>query len=117
MATAESIIARDATLQEIVRRIVEVAEPERVILFGSAARGQMGRHSDFDLLVVKDGDFDQSRLLGDIYEALHGVGRAVDVILVTAGALDRYRDTHCLVIAPALREGREIYHAQAVPAR
>lgn len=38
-------------LGEIVRRIVAVAEPDRIILFGSAARGQMGPHSDLDLLV------------------------------------------------------------------
>ena len=40
-----------AVLEEIVRRIVEVAQPERVILFGSAARGEMGPDSDVDLLV------------------------------------------------------------------
>ena len=43
------------TLDDIVRRIVEVAEPERIILFGSVARGDANRHSDVDLLVVKDG--------------------------------------------------------------
>ena len=43
------------TLDEIVRRVVEVAQPERIVLFGSAARGDMTRHSDVDLLIVKDG--------------------------------------------------------------
>ena len=45
----------EATLQEIVRRIVQVAQPEKIILFGSAARGEMGPHSDVDLLVIKSG--------------------------------------------------------------
>lgn len=98
-------------LAAIVQRIVEVAHPERIILFGSAAREEMHSHSDVDVLVVKGGAFDQSQLLGDIYMNLHGVGQAVDVILVTPEQVERYRDTHCLVIAPALREGREIYHA------
>lgn len=106
----------DPTLQEIVRRIVALAEPKRIILFGSAARGEMGRDSDFDLLVVKEGDFDYGSLLGEIHKALYGVDRAVDVVLVTAEDFRRYHDTHCLVIAPAVREGREVYHAQAVPA-
>ena len=101
---------REETLQEIVRRIVETAQPERIILFGSAVRGEMGPNSDVDLLVVKGGEFDQSRLVGDIYMNLHGVGQAVDVILVTPDQVERYRNTHCLVIAPALREGKEIYH-------
>jgi predicted nucleotidyltransferase len=39
-------------LEGIVRRIVEVAQPEKIILFGSAARGDMGPHSDVDLLVI-----------------------------------------------------------------
>ncbi len=98
-------------LDEIIRRVVEVAQPEKIVLFGSAARGEMARHSDVDLLVVKSGKFDQSRLLGDIYMNLHGVGSAVDVILVTSEQVERYRNTHCLVIAPALQEGKEIYHS------
>lgn len=102
------------TLAEIIRRIVEVAQPERIILFGSAARKQMGPHSDVDLLVIKSGEFDQSRLVGDIYMNLHGVGQAVDVILTTPEQVERYRNTHCLVIAPALREGKEVHHARTV---
>jgi len=104
------------SLQEVIRRIVEVAEPERIILFGSAARGAAKPHSDLDLLVVKAGPFDQSCLLGDIYARLRGVGWPVDVVLVSAEQFERYRDTHCLIIAPAIREGREVYRARAVPA-
>ena len=102
-------------LDTIIQRIVEVAQPEQIILFGSAARGEMGPNSDVDLLVVKSGEFDQGRLLGDIYLNLHGVGQAVDVILVTTEQVERYRNTHCLIIAPALRHGKEIYHARALP--
>lgn len=101
----------DEKLQDIVRRIVEVARPERIILFGSAARGEMGPNSDLDLLVVKRGQFDERHLTGDIYLNLHGADEAVDVIVVTPEQVERYRNTHCLVIAPALREGREVYRA------
>ena len=98
-------------LSEIIQRVATVAQPERIILFGSAARDEMGPNSDVDLLVVKGGEFDQGRVLGDIYVNLHGVGQAVDVVLVTPEQLERYKDTHCLVIAPALREGKEIDRA------
>ncbi len=43
------------TLDELIRRIVEVAQPERIALYGSAARGDMTRNSDVDLLIIKDG--------------------------------------------------------------
>ena len=105
------------TLKEIIRRVVEVARPEKIVLFGSAARGRMGPNSDVDLLVIKSGKFDQGRLTGDIYMNLHGVGQAVDVILVTPEQVKRHRNTHCLVIAPALREGREVYRAGALRSR
>ncbi|MCS7221808.1 MAG: nucleotidyltransferase domain-containing protein [Anaerolineae bacterium] len=98
-------------LKGIIRRIVEVAQPEKIILFGSAARGGLGPNSDVDLLVVKGGDFNYYTLLGDIYLSFHGLGHAADVVLVTPAQVEQYRDTHCLVIAPALGEGKEVYRA------
>jgi predicted nucleotidyltransferase len=96
-------------LDEIVRRIVEVAAPEKIILFGSAARGEMGPHSDVDLLVVKSGVTHRRRLAGDIYMNLFGVGQAVDVVVVTPEDIEQYGDCHALVIKPALQEGKVIY--------
>ncbi len=98
-------------LDEIIRRVVKVARPVRIIFFESVARGEIGPNSDVDLLVVKKGRFDRSRLVGDIYRNLHGVGQAVDVVVVTSEEVERYRHTHCLVVKPALREGREVYQA------
>lgn len=101
----------DETLQQIVRRIVQVAQPERIVLFGSAARGEAGPNSDVDLLVIKRGEFHQGHLTGAIYMNLIGVGQAVDVIVVTPEEVEQYRNSQSLVIAPALREGKLIYAA------
>ena len=98
------------TLDDIIRRVVEVAQPEKIILFGSAARGEMNRHSDVDLLVVKEG-MHRRDMAGRIYENLWGVGVAVDVVVVTPADVERYKDSHALVIKPALREGRIVYEA------
>jgi predicted nucleotidyltransferase len=98
-------------LDDIVRRIVEVAEPEKIILFGSAARGEMGPNSDVDLLVITRGDHDPGRLTERIYQHLHGAKAAVDVIVVTPEEVERYKDAFCLVIYPALREGIVVYAA------
>jgi predicted nucleotidyltransferase len=43
----------ETLLNEIVRRVLSVARPDRIILFGSAAAGQMTKDSDLDLLVVE----------------------------------------------------------------
>ena len=98
------------TLDEIVSRIVEVAQPERIILFGSAARGEMGPHSDMDLLVIKEGA-NRRELVAAIYMNLKGITVAVDAIVVTPADVERYRDSHALVIKPALREGTVVYEA------
>lgn len=106
----EIVPTDDGVLEEIVRRVVEVAKPERIILFGSAARGTPGPDSDLDLLVVKRGAH-RRKLAGDIYMNLIGVGRAVDVVVVTPEDIERFGDSPALIIEPALREGRDIYAA------
>jgi predicted nucleotidyltransferase len=98
-------------MQDIIARVVAAARPQRIILFGSAARGAMGPNSDVDLLVVKDGRFDRGRLTERIYLQLEGAGEAVDVIVVTPDEVERYRDLPWLVIAPALKEGKVVYAA------
>ena len=100
----------EAVLEEVIGRIVEVAEPERIILFGSAVRGRMGPGSDLDLLVVRAG-VDALDLMGDIYLNLRGVGTAVDAIVASPEDLERYRDSHGMVIREALRYGRVVYEA------
>ena len=97
-------------LDDIIRRIVEVAQPEKIILFGSAARGEMGPNSDVDLLVIKSGAH-RLDLTGQIYMNMHVVGEAVDIIVVTPEDVERYGNSHALVIAPALREGKVVYAA------
>ena len=96
------------TLDDIIERIVEVADPEKIVLFGSAARGEMGRNSDVDLLVIRD--CANRRALGNrIRRKLYGVRAAVDVVVVTPDDVERYQDSHALVIKPALREGRVVH--------
>ena len=98
-------------LADIVQRVVEAAQPEQIVLFGSAARGTMGPNSDIDLLVVKGGRFGRGRLLEAIYRNLRGVAAAVDVVAVTPAEVEQYRNDPCLIVAPALREGRVVYAA------
>ncbi len=104
-------------LAEIVRRIVEVAQPDQIILFGSAARDEMTANSDIDLLVVKSGPIHRGHLTEEIYMNFLGVRQAVDVVVVTPEDIERYRNTSCLVIEPALREGKVIYERGTVSAR
>ena len=98
-------------IADVIRRIVEAAQPEKIILFGSAARGEMGPKSDLDLLVVKGGKFNRERITQKIYRHLRGTGAAVDVVVVTPEDVARYGDSPYLVIHPALEEGKVVYAA------
>jgi len=97
-----------AVLDEIVRRIVAVAQPERIILFGSAARGEMGPGSDVDLLVIKSDVSSRLRLAQQIERRLYGVPIGTDIIVVTPEDVRKHGHKVGTIIGPALREGREI---------
>lgn len=73
----------NAELDEIVSRIVEVAQPEQVLLFGSMARGTAGPHSDLDFLVIKTGRYHARKIAGLIYQQMRGIARSIDLIIVT----------------------------------
>ena len=98
-------------LQEIVRRIVEVAAPEKIILFGSAAKGEMGPDSDVDLMVVKSGT-DEHELAGRLYMELAGVGVAKDILVVRPETLEEYKDDIGFIYYQVLKEGKVIYANQ-----
>ncbi|HUT32272.1 MAG TPA: nucleotidyltransferase domain-containing protein [Planctomycetota bacterium] len=98
-------------LDEIIRRIVEVAQPQRIILFGSAASGTMGPDSDIDLLVVKEGPVHRRHLAQEIYMRLAGVRQPVDIVVATPEDLERYGRSPGLVYRWALTEGRDVYAA------
>lgn len=102
---------KPAILRDIVRRVVRAARPDKIVLFGSAARGEMGPNSDVDLLVVKHGNYNRRRLATKIYDELYGAAAAVDLVIVTPNEVRRYRDAPSLAIFPALNEGRIVYGA------
>ena len=101
----------ELTLNKLVKKIVDIARPEQIILFGSAARGQMGPDSDLDVLIIKDGNFKKNKLAQDIYMNLFGVGLPVDVIVATPSEIKEFKDCPWSIISPAIREGKVIYHA------
>lgn len=97
--------------QDLVGRIVNTVHPRRVILFGSAARGDTNPQSDIDVLVVVEDGIHRRKTAQQIYRALLGFGLPVDVVVATIGDLEQYKDSPSLVYHHALREGKELYAA------
>jgi len=107
---AEKNILTAEILREIVRRIVAAVQPQKIILFGSAGRGEMEPDSDLDLLVIKACGH-RRRTAAKVERSLIGIGVPTDVIVATPDDIERYKDTIGLIYRPALREGKTIYAA------
>ena len=97
-------------LNEIIRRIVDVAKPEKIILFGSAARGEIGPDSDLDLLVIKACGH-RRNTARKIRRHLIGIAVPIDIIVAKPQDIQRYKDAIGLIYRPALAEGKVIYAA------
>ena len=92
----------------MVESIVGNADPERVILFGSAARGQMDRHSDVDLLVVQAGCTNGLEQAGKLCGTLPNKRRSVDMVM-SPEEFEPNRGRLCFVVEQPVVEGRTVY--------
>ena len=97
------------TLAEVVRRIVAHLRPVRVILFGSAARGEMREDSDLDVLVVMPEGCHRRRTAQLLQPVMAGIPVPVDIKVATTGDLERHGDNPGLVYHSILEEGLELY--------
>lgn len=98
-------------VDKMVQRIVGAVHPLRIILFGSAARGEMGPDSDLDVLVVMPDGVHRRQTAQEIYRQLWGLGFAKDIVVVTEHDLQEYGSNPYMIFKNALEEGKELYCA------
>ena len=80
----------ETLLNEIVRRVLTAVQPDRIILFGSAATGQMTKDSDIDLLIVDPAPRNTRAESVKIRRAVGDVSYPIDVMVI---ASDRFEAT------------------------
>lgn len=98
-------------IKEMVRRIVERFHPEKIILFGSYARGRATRDSDVDLLIVMPVQGSRRAMQLQVRLALHDIRLPKDVIVVMPDQFQRQRDISGTIVRPAFLEGKVLYAA------
>ena len=103
----------DEILHEIVRRLVEATHPDRIVLYGSRARGEAGPDSDYDILIIAPSDVPRWKRTGELYMLLGGLGISKDIVWYTQQEVDDWRDVKSHFITTALREGKVIYDVAA----
>ena len=104
-------VVDDELVQEVARRILTVVRPDRIILFGSAASGQLSDDSDLDILVLetRTGNTRDERVR--ISDALRGLGFSCDVFVMQTENFEESKDVIGGLAYPANRYGRVIYEA------
>jgi uncharacterized protein len=99
--------------QEMVRVIVEVAKPDKVILFGSRAKGTARADSDYDFMVIKETAFFETnsrrKEAGKLGRALAKFRVANDILMYSADEIEQRREWRNNIVVYALKEGRVLY--------
>ena len=98
-------------ITKLVSQIIEVIQPLRIILFGSAARGEMSVDSDLDVLVVVPEGVHRRKTAQTLYQHISGLKVPFDILVATPSDLEKHKDNIGLVYHAALGEGREVYIA------
>ncbi len=104
-------VLTEPIVKAVAERIVEEVHPLRIIMFGSVARGEQGRESDLDLLVVMPKGTHKRQTAQMLYRKLRGLPVPVDILVTTEVDLDRQKDNPGLIYRTILQEGRELYAA------
>jgi predicted nucleotidyltransferase len=99
----------DATLSEIVARLVAAVAPEKIILFGSRATGVAREDSDYDLLLVKAEPDPSRRRTGRLYQLLWGIPNPVDLLWFTPDEVEQWAEVPQHVATQAVRRGVVVY--------
>ena len=101
-------------LDQLITRIVEVAQPTHIYLFGSRARGDAPQASDYDFLVVEDRPVHTRRESARIRRSLRGIVDApIDVIVARQEQIERHKDRKALIYHTAMTQGKLCYQRES----
>lgn len=93
----------------VVERLVREFQPERILLFGSQARGDARPDSDVDLLVVLPRVENKRQVLVAMLRILGDIPVPVDVIPTDSEEIARRGHLVGTVLRAAIREGKTLY--------
>ena len=96
-------------IEELVQKIVKAVQPQRIILFGSAARGEFGSAGDIDLLIIMPEGTHRRRTAQKLYRQIRGIQAPFDILVATTRDIQRHKDNIGLIYRTVLKEGKELY--------
>ena len=117
MAKVKGDVLKDPILRKIVEVIVKEIDPDKIILFGSRARGDYNEHSDYDILVLKRGVKPEERRkvsLNLLKKLINLLGFApVDIIVQDTSAFQLLKDYKFMIYHSVDKEGVIVYERKS----
>jgi predicted nucleotidyltransferase len=98
-----------AQIAAVVDRLAQAAKPERILLFGSHARGEANDESDLDLLVIETEVADRAAEMVRLRRLLRPLRIPVDLLVYSRADIDRWGHQPGSALYWALREGKVVY--------
>jgi predicted nucleotidyltransferase len=99
----------DETLNEVKQRLVDGFHPDKIILFGSQARGTADDRSDVDILVICPVTESRRALTLAMDRSLWGLRLARDIVVLSPEEFEQDRQIPGTIARPASLEGRVLY--------
>ena len=99
----------DSPLEKAIDIIVRVAEPDKIILFGSRAKGDYKKESDYDICIIKKTVKHKRKLAQQIYKFLYGTKIPIDIIVETTERFDELKDNPFMIYNQIAKYGKVLY--------
>ncbi len=103
------IAVNEELLQTITTRITEAIRPQKIILFGSWARGERDPHSDIDLLIIQESSLPRPQRYAQVRRLFWGMGLPMDILVYTPEEFARYQSVPGSFTHTVAREGKVLY--------
>lgn len=100
-------------IDEISRRIIENINPEKIILFGSYAKGNYNEDSDLDLIIVKESDLPKQKRGIEIRRLFYGLLIPMDLKVYTPEEFEDELKNKYSFLNSAIKESKTIYERKS----
>ncbi len=96
-------------IKNVAINMAKAINAERVILFGSYARGNATEHSDVDLMIIAESDLPRFKRSRELYKLLRPHPFAMDIVVYTPLEIEKGKKTEVTFVSTVLKEGKILY--------
>jgi predicted nucleotidyltransferase len=96
-------------IDTIKDKIVATVSPEKIILFGSYAKGENTDESDLDIVVIWDSDYNPHKRNLFLSRLFPGRDFSLDIFAFTKDEAKRFKDVKGTILYEAFHHGKVIY--------